>query len=188
MIKKPWVIALIIVLVVIGGWMWSGYNGFVGQEENVKNKWAQVETTYQRRVDLIPNLVNTVKGAANFEQSTLTAVTEARTQWMGATSRQDKLAAAQNMEGALGRLLVTVEAYPALKATEAYRDLMTQLEGTENRISVARKDYNDAVQLYNVAIRRFPSNVLAGVFGFGQEKPFEAAAGAEVAPTVDFTQ
>jgi len=188
MIKKPWVIVLIVVLVVLGGWLWSGYNGFVSQEENVKNAWAQVETNYQRRIDLVPNLVNTVKGAANFEQSTLIAVTSARTQWMGATSRQDKLAAAQNMEGALGRLLVTVEAYPELKATEAFRDLMTQLEGTENRISVARKDYNDAVKVYNVAIRRFPSNLLAGMFGFAQENPFEAAEGAEVAPVVDFVQ
>ncbi|MDD4287846.1 MAG: LemA family protein [Candidatus Peribacteraceae bacterium] len=188
MIKKPWVIVLIVVLVVLGGWLWSGYNGFIAQQENVKNAWAQVETNYQRRIDLVPNLVNTVKGAANFEQSTLIAVTSARTQWMGATSRQDKLAAAQNMEGALGRLLVTVEAYPELKATEAFRDLMTQLEGTENRISVARKDYNDAVKVYNVAIRRFPSNLLAGMFGFAQENPFEAAEGAEVAPVVDFVQ
>lgn len=188
MIKKPWVIVLIIVLVVLGGWMWTGFNGFVAQQENVKNAWAQVETVYQRRIDLVPNLVNTVKGAANFEQSTLTAVTAARTQWMSAGTRQDKLAAAQNMEGALGRLLVTVEAYPQLKATEAFRDLMTQLEGTENRISVARKDYNDAVKAYNVAIRRFPSNLLAGFFGFAQEKPFEAAPGADKAPTVDFGQ
>lgn len=188
MIKKPWFITLVVVLVVLAGWAWTGYNGFVGQEENVKNAWAQVETNYQRRIDLVPNLVNTVKGAANFEQSTLTAVTEARTQWMGATTRQDKLAAAQNMEGALGRLLVTVEAYPQLKATEAFRDLMTQLEGTENRISTARKDYNDAVKVYNVAIRRFPSNLLAGMFGFMQEQPFEAAEGAGTAPAVNFGQ
>lgn len=186
MIKKPWLIALLVVLAVGVGWAWSGYNGFIGQEENVKNKWAQVETTYQRRIDLIPNLVNTVKGAADFEQSTLTAVTEARTQWMNAGSRADQLAAAQNMESALARLLVTVEAYPQLKATEAFRDLMTQLEGTENRISVARRDYNDAVQQYNVAIRRFPSNVLARVFGFSPEQPFEAAEGADIAPAVDF--
>lgn len=188
MIKKPWLIALIIVLVVLLGWLWSGYNGFIGQQENVRNAWAQVETAYQRRIDLVPNLVSTVKGAANFEQSTLTAVTEARTQWMNAGTRQDKLAAAQGMEGALARLLVTVEAYPQLKATEAFRDLMTQLEGTENRISTARRDYNDAVRQYNVQVRRFPSNVLAGIFGFGQEKPFEAAEGAEQVPSVDFGQ
>lgn len=188
MIKKPWVIVLLVVLVVLVGWVWTGFNGFVAQQENVKNAWAQVETAYQRRIDLVPNLVNTVKGAANFEKSTLTAVTEARTQWMNAGTRQDKLAAAQGMEGALARLLVTVEAYPQLQATQAFRDLMTQLEGTENRISVARKDYNDAVRLYNVAIRRFPSNLLAGFFGFAQEKPFEAAPGADKAPAVNFGQ
>lgn len=188
MIKKPWVIVLIVVLVVLGGWLWTGYNGFVAQQENVKNAWAQVETNYQRRIDLVPNLVSTVKGAANFEQSTLTAVTEARTQWMNAGTRQEKVTAAENMEGALGRLLVTVEAYPQLQATQAFRDLMTQLEGTENRISVARRDYNNAVQTYNVAVRRFPGNVLAGIFGFGQEKPFEAAPGAEQAPAVNFGQ
>ncbi|MDD5103662.1 MAG: LemA family protein [Candidatus Peribacteraceae bacterium] len=188
MIKKPWLIALLVLLVVLVGWAWTGFNGFVGQQENVRNKWAQVETAYQRRVDLVPNLVSTVKGAADFEQSTLTAVTEARTRWLSAGTRTEQLAATQNMESALARLLVTVEAYPELKATEAYRDLMTQLEGTENRIAVARKDYNDAVQLYNVAIRRFPATVLARLFGFAQEKPFESAAGAEVAPTVDFGQ
>lgn len=188
MIKKPWLIALIVVIVVLVGWVWTGFNGFIAQQESVKNAWAQVETVYQRRIDLVPNLVNTVKGAANFEQSTLIAVTEARTQWMNAPTRQDKLAAAQGMETALARLLVTVEAYPQLQATQAYRDLMTQLEGTENRITVARRDYNDAVQAYNVAVRRFPAVLLAGLFGFGQEKPFEAAQGAETAPTVDFTK
>lgn len=188
MIKKPWLIALLVVVVVLVGWIWTGYNGFIAQQESVKNAWAQVETVYQRRVDLIPNLVNTVKGAADFEQSTFTAVTAARTQWMNAGTRQDKLAAAQGMETALARLLVTVEAYPVLKATEAYRDLMTQLEGTENRITVARRDYNDAVQAYNVAVRRFPAMLLARLFGFGQEQPFEAAQGAETAPTVDFTK
>ncbi|MFA5273715.1 MAG: LemA family protein [Candidatus Peribacter sp.] len=141
MIKKPWLIALLVLLVVLVGWAWTGFNGFVGQQENVRNKWAQVETAYQRRVDLVPNLVSTVKGAADFEQSTLTAVTEARTRWLSAGTRTEQLAATQNMESALARLLVTVEAYPELKATEAYRDLMTQLEGTENRIAVARKDY-----------------------------------------------
>jgi LemA protein len=188
MIKNPWLIALLVVVVTLVGWVWTGYNGFISQQENVKNKWSQVETAYQRRVDLVPNLVNTVKGAATFEQTTLTAVTEARTQWMNAPTRQEKLAAAQGMETALARLLVTVEAYPQLQATQAYRDLMTQLEGTENRITVARRDYNDAVQTYNVAIRRFPANVLSRFFGFAQEKPFEAAEGAEKAPAVDFTK
>ncbi|MDD5751859.1 MAG: LemA family protein [Candidatus Peribacteraceae bacterium] len=173
-------------LVLIGLWVWSGFNGLVTQQESVKNAWAQVETTYQRRIDLVPNLVNTVKGEANFEQSTLTAVTEARTQWMNAGDRPSQLAAAQGMEGALARLLVTVEAYPQLKATQGFQDLMVQLEGTENRISVARRDYNDAVKVYNIAVRRFPQNILAGLFGFPQEKMFEAVEGAETAPTVDF--
>ena len=178
MIKKPWFITLVVVLVVLAGWAWTGYNGFVGQEENVKNAWAQVETNYQRRIDLVPNLVNTVKGAANFEQSTLTAVTEARTQWMGATSRQDKLAAAQNMEGALGRLLVTVEAYPQLKATEAFRDLMTQLEGTENRISVARTRYNATARDYNAAIRKFPGSLFANGLELKSVEYFQPPEGA----------
>ncbi|MDD4628291.1 MAG: LemA family protein [Candidatus Peribacteraceae bacterium] len=181
------VLALLVgFLFLIALWVWSGYNSLVTMQETVKNSWAQVETTYQRRVDLIPNLVNTVKGAANFEQSTLQAVTEARTKWMAAPDRASKLEAAQGAESAIARLLVTMEAYPQLKATQAFTDLMAQLEGTENRINVARRDYNDAVMKYNVGVRRFPRNVLAGFFGFDQEKPFEAAPGSENAPTVDF--
>ena len=175
-------------VVLIGLWFWSGYNSLVTQQETVKNAWAQVETTYQRRIDLVPNLVSTVKGEANFEQSTLTAVTQARTQWMNAADRPSQVAAAEGMEGALARLLVTVEAYPQLKATQGFQDLMAQLEGTENRINVARRDYNDAVKTYNIAVRRFPNNILAGIFDFPQEKMFEATAGADIAPTVDFTK
>lgn len=186
--KANWTVIILVLLALLVGWAWMGYNSFVTLQEGVKNSWAQVETVYQRRIDLVPNLVNTVKGAANFEQSTLTAVTAARTQWQNASTRQDKLAAAQGMETALGRLLVTVEAYPQLQATQAYRDLMTQLEGTENRIAVARKDYNDTVMKFNVAVRRFPASLLAGIFGFAQEKPFEAAPGAQTAPVVDFTK
>jgi len=186
--KANWTVIILVLFVLFIGWIWMGYNSFVTLQEGVKNSWAQVETSYQRRIDLIPNLVSTVKGASEFEQSTLTAVTAARTQWMNAGTRQDKLAATQGMESALSRLLVTVEAYPQLQATQAYRDLMTQLEGTENRISVARKDYNDMVMKFNVAVRKFPASLLAGIFGFGQEKPFEAIAGAETAPTVDFTK
>lgn len=182
---KPWLVILGVVILV-GIWLAISYNGLVSSQEGVRNAWAQVETTYQRRIDLVPNLVNTVKGAADFEQSTLTAVTAARTQWQAAPTRQDKVAAAQNMESAISRLLVTVEAYPQLQATQAFRDLMTQLEGTENRINVARRDYNDAVMSYNVAVRRFPRNIIATLFGFTQEKPFEAAPGAEQAPSVNF--
>lgn len=176
-------------LVLLLLWVWSAYNGLVTAQESVNGSWAQVETAYQRRMDLIPNLVNTVKGAANFEQETLTAVTEARTQWMGAQgNREAQIAAADQMEGALARLLVTIEAYPQLQSVAAFRDLMTQLEGTENRITVARRDYNDTVRGYNVRIRTFPTNVIAGLFGFPREEFFEALPGAETAPSVNFEE
>lgn len=173
-------------LVVLGLWVWTGYNGLVREQGNVAAKWANVETDYQRRFDLVPNLVNTVKGAAQFEQETLTTITNARSQWQAAGSRADRVDAANQFDSALSRLLVTVEAYPQLQATQAFRDLMTQLEGTENRIGVSRKDYNDAVFAYNYRVRRFPSNLLAGMFGFEAEKTFEAAEGAENAPAVQF--
>lgn len=182
-------IGVIVVIVLIVGWIWSGYNRLVTEKANVDNTWRQVETQYQRRADLIPNLVQTVKGASNFEQSTLTAVTNARTQWLNAGSnRSAEVSAAQNMDSALSRLLVTVESYPQLQATQAYRDLMTQLEGTENRIAVARKDYNDEVRNYNVLVQTFPTNILAGQFGYTTEKGFESAPGTENAPTVNFGQ
>ncbi|MEI8229507.1 MAG: LemA family protein [Candidatus Peregrinibacteria bacterium] len=182
---SPWLVLLGIVIL-IGLWVGMSYNGLVGQQEALKTAWGQVQTTYQRRVDLIPNLVAAVKGASNFEQSTLTAVIQARTQWLSAPSRQEQVLAGNNMESAIARLLVTVEAYPQLQATAAFRDLMTQLEGTENRIQVARRDYNDAVRTYNVAVRRFPTVIIAGMLGFPQEKNFEAAQGSEIAPKVDF--
>ncbi len=174
-----------VVLVLL--WGFSTYNTLVGARGTVDGAWAQVETQYQRRFDLVPNLVSTVKGAASFEQSTLTAITEARTKWMGAgASRSDQVGAAQSFDSALSRLLVTVEAYPQLQATQAFRDLMTQLEGTENRIAVARKDFNESVMSYNIRVRTFPTNVLAGVLGFAAEPFFEAATGSENAPGVQF--
>jgi len=182
---SPFFIILAIV-VLIGGWVWSGYNGIITAEQSLNASWAQVETQYQRRVDLIPNLVSTVKGAANFEQETFTGVTEARTKWMNAGSRAESVAAAGEMESALARLLVTVEAYPTLKATQAFTDLMVQLEGTENRISVARRDYNMEVQTFNVLVKRFPMNMLAGFFGFEAAEFFESEDGADVAPDVNF--
>jgi LemA protein len=171
---------------VLALWLWFGYNGLITGSESVVASWAQVETQYQRRVDLVPNLVSTVKGAANFEQSTFTAITEARSRWQTAPTRGDRIAAAGEMEGALARLLVSVENYPQLQATQAYRDLMTQLEGTENRIGVARRDYNESVRSYNLRVKRFPGNLLAGLFGFGAETFFEAQEGSDVAPKVDF--
>jgi len=163
--KFPWLYAVLGIAVLFVIWMFSGYNGLVVARENVDNEWRQVETQYQRRFDLIPNLVNTVKGAASFEQDTLTAVTEARSQFQNAGSRSEQVSAATSFDSALSRLLVTVEAYPQLQATQAFRDLMVETSGTENRIAVARKDYNDAVASYNVKVKRFPTNILAGLFG-----------------------
>lgn len=174
------------VLAVLVLWVWTGYNGLISSKAAVDGGWAQVETQYQRRFDLVPNLISTVKGATAFEQETFTAITEARSQWQSAGSRDQKITAASGFDSALSRLLVTVEAYPQLQATQAFRDLMTQLEGTENRIAVARRDYNLAVQSYNVRVARFPSNILAGFFGFSAETMFSADAGAEKAPSVQF--
>ncbi len=177
------------VVLVVGMWLVSSYNGLVSERAVVQNQWAQVETQYQRRMDLVPNLVSTVKGAANFEQETFVQVTEARSAFAQAKAVGDRgqvIAAAGSFDSALSRLLVTVEAYPQLQATQSFRDLMIQLEGTENRIAVARKDYNDAVASYNVRVLRFPGRLAAALFGFDAEKQFEAQEGSDVAPTVDF--
>jgi LemA protein len=191
-------ITLIVIgaLILILGWTGcNGYNGLVVQDENVNNAWNKVQSDYQRRADLIPNLVNTVKGEANFEQETLTKVIEAR-----ASATQMKIdpkdltpekleqfqAAQGQLSQALGRLLVVTENYPNLRANEAFRGLQTQLEGTENRIKTARNDFNDAVKDYNVKVRRFPMNIFAGIFGFRPKEGFKAEAGAEKAPEVKF--
>ncbi len=181
----------------VGGCGCNGYNSLVQKDQNVKAKWANVESDYQRRSDLIPNLVNTVKGAANFEQSTLTQVVEARAKATQTTVKAndlspEKIAAFQKaqgeLSGAISRLLVTVEQYPQLKATEAFRDLQAQLEGTENRIKVSRNDFNTAVQDYNTSVKQFPMVLFAGLIGFKERGFFAAEAGAEKAPTVDFNK
>ncbi|TSC59016.1 MAG: LemA protein [Candidatus Peregrinibacteria bacterium Greene0416_19] len=187
MTKRPvWLYAALAIAALIVIWLFGSYNGLVRARENVTTAWSQVETQYQRRFDLVPNLVSTVKGAATFEQETLTQVTAARTQWMQAGSRRQRIEAAGGFESALARLLVTVEAYPQLQATQAFRDLMTQLEGTENRISVARRDYNEVVRDYNILVKSFPRNLIAATFGFGPEEQFDAAPGSENAPKVNF--
>jgi LemA protein len=172
-----------------------GYNSMVSLDEAVKTKWNNVETQYQRRADLIPNLVSTVKGAAKFEQETLTAVIEARSSASKITIDPDKLteeniqkyqAAQGQISQALGKLMMLTENYPQLRATDQFRDLSAQLEGTENRITTARKDYNEAVQAYNIKVRSFPNNITAGMFGFGQKAGFKADAGAQNAPKVEF--
>ena len=176
-------------------WGCNGYNGLVKQDEVVKNAWNNVQSDYQRRADLIPNLVNTVKGEANFEQTTLQNVIEARSK---ATQMKvdpenltpEKIKEFQAVQGqlsqALGRLLMITENYPNLKANEAFRNLQAQLEGTENRIKVARNDFNAAVKDYNVKVRSFPINLLAGMFGFSQKEGFTAEQGSEKAPEVKF--
>ncbi len=183
--------------VVIGLWARGKYNGLVNLDENVKQAWAQVQTDYQRRADLIPNLVATVQGAANFEQETLQKVIEARASatrpeinagdLLNDPQAFQKFQQAQdNLGAALGRLLVVVERYPDLKANQNYRDLQTQLEGTENRIAVSRRRFNEAVQGYNTTQRSFPTVVFANMFGFAQKPYFEASAQAQEAPKVDF--
>lgn len=172
-------------------------NGLVEREEGVEGAWAQVENQYQRRADLVPNLVNTVKGAANFEQETLTSVIEARSRATSINVSADDLndpskiaqfqEAQAQLSGALSRLLVTVERYPELKANNNFRDLQSQLEGTENRISTERKRFNDAAQSYNTSIRKFPASIIASIGGFDKKAYFEADEGAAQAPTVDFS-
>lgn len=172
-----------------------GYNTIVEKDEAVARAWSAVETQYQRRSDLIPNLVNVVKGYADFEQETLTAVVEARSKATGITVNADELSpeaiakyqqAQQELSGALSRLLVSVERYPDLKASTQFSQLQAQLEGTENRISVARDKFNASVGDYNTYIRKFPRNLVAGIFSFEQKGYFESASGTDVAPTVEF--
>lgn len=196
--KKSTIITLAIVLVaviIIIIWPISLYNKMVRADEQVSQSWGQVENVYQRRADLIPNLVNTVKGAADFERNTLQAVIEARA---NATSMkidpaqltEENLAAFQkaqdNLSSSLSRLMVVVERYPELKANQNFLELQAQLEGTENRITVERMKFNESVQNYNSLIRRFPANMVAGLMNFDKKAYFQAAEGAEVAPDVNF--
>jgi LemA protein len=186
---------VIVILVLLGFFGCNKYNGLVKQDENVKNKWGAVQSQYQRRADLIPNLVNTVKGAANFEQETLTKVIEARAKATQVTINADDLspeklqqfqAAQGQLSSALGRLLAVAENYPQLKANQNFLDLQAQLEGTENRITVARNDFNEAVNGYNSSVRTFPNNLIAGIAGFSQKGYFQAAPGSENTPKVQF--
>ncbi|HMV22948.1 MAG TPA: LemA family protein [Saprospiraceae bacterium] len=176
-------------------WVRGSYNGMVTTREEVNTAWSKVEGAYQRRADLIPNLVNTVKGVANFEQKTLTDVINARasaTQVKLDPNNMDEAAmkkfqdSQSSLGGALGRLLVVAENYPQLKATESFRDLQVQLEGTENRINTERNNFNDVAKLYNTNIQKFPANIFASMFGFKTRPYFQAAEGSDKAPTVNF--
>ena len=193
--KNKGLIIAIVAIVLVALWGISSYNGLVNLDETVSNQWANVETSYQRRSDLIPNLVNTVKGYAKHEQQTLESVMQARSQATQvkidpSNCTPEQLAAYQKAQGdvtsALGKLLAITENYPDLKANQNFLELQSQLEGTENRISVARKDFNDVAKAYNTAIRRFPKNIIASMCGFDKRAYFEAEAGAEKAPKVEF--
>jgi LemA protein len=182
---KKALIIIGIIVVIIAVYFWTSYNGLVTLREDATAQWQQVETQYQRRFDLIPNLVNSVKGVLTQEQSIFTALAEARTRYTGAQTVSEKALAAGQVETAFGRLLAVIENYPTLKSSENVRDLMTQLEGTENRISTERMRFNEIVRTYSVAIQRFPKAIVASMFGFDKIEYFEAAEGTEVAPTVD---
>lgn len=193
--KNIGLIVVLVAILLLGGCGCSGYNNMVKLDQDVKGKWGNVQSEYQRRSDLIPNLVNTVKGAANFEQETLTKVIEARAKATQTTidpanltpENIQKFQQAQGeLSGALSRLLVTVERYPELKANANFTALQTQLEGTENRIKVARNDFNGSVQGYNTAVKTFPNNIFANMFGFKEKGYFAADPGADKTPTVDF--
>jgi len=190
----PWIVVLGILAIIVL-WVANVYNAFVAAEEEVESAWAQVENQYQRRSDLVPNLVATVKGYAAHEQETLEGVVEARAKATQITidpanATPEQLAAFQAAQGelsqALGRLLAVAENYPDLKANENFRDLQSQLEGTENRIAVARQLFNESARQFNTAIRRFPNNIIAGICGFEKKPYFEAEEGANKAPKVEF--
>lgn len=178
-------LAFIVLIVVV--WFIGTYNSLVSTDQTVNEKWSQVENQYQRRADLIPNLVETVKGYAAHESKVFTEVTKARSQWASAKTPNEKIKAAGEMDSALSRLMVVVESYPQLKASETFVALQAQLEGTENRVTVARMDYNTAVREYNVMIKRIPTSIVAGIYGYNDKPFFEAEKGAEKAPKVNFT-
>ncbi|MFH1196088.1 MAG: LemA family protein [bacterium] len=188
--------AIVVLAVILIAWGVGAYNNLVGMDENVMQSWSQVENQYQRRADLIPNLVETVKGVAEFERGTFTDVAEARARVNQIKMTPEMLSdpqafqqfqsAQDGLSSALSRLLVTVENYPTLKANENFLQLQTQLEGTENRISVERKKYNEVVQTFNTSIRRFPGSIIAGFTGFKEKPYFKAAPGSDTAPKVKF--
>jgi len=173
-------------VVFVGLYVWTAYNGLVTKNEAVDKQWAQVETSYQRRFDLIPSLVASVQGIFKQEQAVFGAIAEARTRYAGAITVDEKIAATAQVESALARLLAIVESYPSLNSSQSIRNLMTQLEGTENRINVERQRFNDAVNAFNLSIKRFPNNMLASSFGFHERTYFQATIGAEKAPDVKF--
>ena len=194
LIKNRLPLVILAVVVILGFYGVSSYNSLVTMDETASSKWAEVEVQYQRRADLIPNLVNTVKGYATHEKDTLVQLTEARSKTFQTTAGQipsaEELKQFEQAQGtitaALGRLIAIAENYPELKANQNFLELQAQLEGTENRIAVARKDFNDAIKSYNTSIRRFPASIFASIFGFDTKAYLEAQANAQQAPQVSF--
>jgi len=184
--KFGWLTGILVVVVLLAIIIIPSYNGLVNKEEDVNQAYAQIENQLQRRLDLIPNLVNTVKGYASQEKDVIQSISDARANLAGAATPADQATANDQLTNALNRLLVVVENYPDLKSNTTFQQLMDELAGTENRISVARKDYNDTVSGYNRSVKRFPGSIIAGVFGFDEIEYFKASEGAEQAPTVDF--
>jgi LemA protein len=181
--KLIWTIVGIVVVLVL--YSWSLYNGLVKANENITGQWAQVETQYQRRFDLIPNLVNSVKGIMSQEKQVFGDLADARTRYAGAANTDDKVKAANDVESSLGRLLVVMENYPQLRSSETVLTLMSQLEGAENRISVERSRFNDVVKIFNTRIKGFPANFFTSIFGFKEKAYFESQSGAEKVPGVN---
>ena len=185
---KGWIVigAVVLAVLIAGGSYVSSYNQLVGLDQQAESSWAQVETVLQRRYDLIPNLVNTVQGFADQEREVLTEVTRLRSQWGEAGSTDQRAAVAGQLEGALGRLMLVVESYPELRSNQNFLALQDELAGTENRIAVERRRYNETVQTYNTVVGSFPTNIIANMTGFDQREFFEAAGGAQTAPVVNF--
>lgn len=180
-----WLVVIGLVVLVIG-WLWSSYNRLVVMSEQVDGQWAQVETQYQRRFDLIPNLVESVKGAMGQEEKVFGDLAEARTNYAGAQTVGEKAQAASQLESAFSRLLVIMENYPDLKSIDTVQTLMAQVEGTENRVSVERNRFNESVKNYNMVIKRLPTNLIANLFGYGEKNYFESVEEAAEAPKVEF--
>ena len=182
---KKNLLVILVLVVVVGGYLVSFYNGFIKLGESIDGQWAQVETQYQRRFDLIPNLVASVQGIMKQETAVFTAIAEARTRYTGAVNVNDKVAAASAVESAFGRLIAVMENYPVLRSSETVLTLMSQLEGTENRVSVERGRFNELVKTYNAKIKSFPANLMAGIFGFNVRAYFYAVEGSSIAPKVN---
>ena len=177
---------IIAIVVVLAIWVFSSYNSLVSTRETYTAQWSQVQNQYQRRFDLIPNLVASVQGSLKQEQAVFTAIAEARTRYAGATTQAGQVAAANQVESALGRLLVIVESYPELKSTDLVKDLLVQLEGTENRVATERQKYNETVRSYNLKVQRIPGSILASLFNFDVQPYFESIEGSDTVPKVQF--